>query len=206
MTSKLEKYLSTALYTTFGQYSIRQNYRPDWLEGLELDFYIDEIKLAAEVQGEQHYRFIEHFHKDHKGFMAQRERDEKKEYLCRLHKVQLFEVHTEKDADLFVLKVKEVTIANTPKYFYQDESPCDPRARKNGGKEKWHEIENRKKSGNTRKQIKKANVNSEERMARRLRSCEKSLQMYESGELDATPGKVNLWKMVIENKGKEIHL
>ena len=107
MTSKLERYLSKELYTRFGQYSIRQNYRPDWLEGLELDFYIDELKLAAEVQGEQHYSFVEYFHRTKENFEAQKTRDANKSYLCRLNKIELVEIHTEKDADLFVRLVAE---------------------------------------------------------------------------------------------------
>ena len=107
MTSKLEKYLSHELYTRFGQYSIRQNYRPDWLEGLELDFYIDEIKLAAEVQGQQHYVFTPHFHKSIDDFNSQKERDERKKYICKLHGIKLVEIFTEKDADLFISLVRE---------------------------------------------------------------------------------------------------
>lgn len=34
------------------------NKRPKWLYGLELDFYIPELNLAFEFQGEQHYRGI----------------------------------------------------------------------------------------------------------------------------------------------------
>jgi hypothetical protein len=51
----------------FPQYRIRENYRPDWLLSsnitkLELDFYIEELKIGVEVQGEQHYKFVEFFH------------------------------------------------------------------------------------------------------------------------------------------------
>lgn len=107
MESKLEKYLSNKLYTRFGQYSIRQNYRPDWMEGLELDFYIDELKLAAEVQGLQHYEFVEYFHKTKDDFDSQKIRDEKKRIICRNKNILLIEIFTEKDADLFVKLVYE---------------------------------------------------------------------------------------------------
>lgn len=114
MTSRLEAYLSKELYTRFGQYSIRQNYRPDWLDDLELDFYIDELKLAAEVQGAQHYSFIEFFHRDAKTFEDQKQRDANKRYLCRVHKIELIEIDTEKDADLFVSLVLE---RSAPKFI-----------------------------------------------------------------------------------------
>lgn len=106
-TSKLEKYLSSELYTRFGHLSIRQNYRPDWMEGLELDFFIQELNLAAEVQGEQHYNYVEHFHKTKDDFEKQKDRDIKKRLICNEKKIKLIEVFTEKDADLFVLLVKE---------------------------------------------------------------------------------------------------
>lgn len=119
MTSKLEKYLSNELYTRFGQYSIRQNYRPQWLEGLELDFYIEEISIAAEVQGDQHYKFTPRFHKDYDDFLEQRKRDEKKQHICKERNIRLFEVFTEKDADLFIHEVRD--IASPPKYFYRED-------------------------------------------------------------------------------------
>ena len=107
MTSKLEKYLSNELYTRFGQFSIRQNYRPDWLCGLELDFYIEELKLAAEVQGDQHYSFVEFFHKTQDNFKKQQERDAEKSIVCFQNGIILKEIFTEKDADLFILFIKE---------------------------------------------------------------------------------------------------
>jgi hypothetical protein len=88
--------------------SIRQNYRPDWMEGLELDFYIDEHKIAAEVQGAQHYSFVEFFHKSQDDYRAQQQRDANKKYLCRLNRIELVEIYTEKDADLFIAKIKEI--------------------------------------------------------------------------------------------------
>lgn len=120
MTSKLERYLAKELYSRFGGLSIRQNYRPDWMEGLELDFYIEELKIAAEVQGAQHYNFVEFFHRTENGFNEQLKRDAKKSVICREKKITLIEIFTEKDADLFVSKIKELDIKRIPKYYYQD--------------------------------------------------------------------------------------
>lgn len=105
MTSKLEDYLSKELYTRYGHLSIKRNYRPDWMEGLELDFYIEEMKIAAEVQGEQHYRFVEYFHRTIENFESQQNRDAKKSVICRNSGVKLYEIFTELDADLFVKMV-----------------------------------------------------------------------------------------------------
>lgn len=135
MTSKLEKYLSKELYTRFGNLSICQNYRPAWMEGLELDFYIDELKIAAEVQGEQHYSFVKFFHKSKDDLEKQQIRDAKKQIICRERKIALIEIFTEKDADLFVLKIKELIKPKNeynPKYFYieDDLSKMTPRQKR----------------------------------------------------------------------------
>lgn len=121
MTSRLEKYLSKELYTRFGHLSIRQNYRPTWMDGLELDFFIEDLNIAAEVQGAQHYQFVEYFHKSQDDFEKQKDRDAKKVLICRERKIKLVEIFTEKDADLFILKVKEMDKSKTPKYYYHEE-------------------------------------------------------------------------------------
>ena len=121
MTSRLEKYLSKELYTRFGHLSIRQNYRPTWMDGLELDFFIEDLNIAAEVQGAQHYQFVEYFHKSQDDFEKQQDRDAKKVLICRERKIKIVEIFTEKDADLFILKVKELDKSKTPKYYYQEE-------------------------------------------------------------------------------------
>jgi len=64
--------------------------RPKWLEGLELDGYNEELNIAFEYNGIQHYEYNEHFHRgDPERFEAQKARDRKKYRLCREHKVNL---------------------------------------------------------------------------------------------------------------------
>jgi len=81
-TSKLQQQVSILLSTHLGQYTIRENHRPDWLDGLELDFYIEELQVGIEVQGIQHFEFSPMFHKDISDFHAQIERDRRKIELC----------------------------------------------------------------------------------------------------------------------------
>ena len=53
--------------------------RPKWLKGLELDGYCKELNTAFEYQGEQHYRYVPHFHrKGEEDFHKQQERDKRK--------------------------------------------------------------------------------------------------------------------------------
>jgi hypothetical protein len=55
--------------------------RPDWLKNpetgrnLEIDCYNEELKLAVEVSGKQHYQHVKHFHKTQEAFYKQMERD-----------------------------------------------------------------------------------------------------------------------------------
>jgi hypothetical protein len=72
--------------------------RPKWLinkktnKPLELDIYCDELKLAIEYNGEQHYKFIPYFHKDESNFEFQCERDILKNNLCKEQNVKLITV------------------------------------------------------------------------------------------------------------------
>lgn len=62
-----------------------ENYRPDWLFGMELDFYFPDYKLAIEFNGDQHY-FATGLSDDPS---LQRKRDLRKRYICRDRGVKL---------------------------------------------------------------------------------------------------------------------
>ena len=86
-----------ALSTHLGGYTIQENTRPEWLTDdtgarLELDFIIEELNVAIEVQGAQHYVFTPHFHSDHKAFAGAMRRDEFKQRACLERGVRLYEV------------------------------------------------------------------------------------------------------------------
>jgi hypothetical protein len=42
---------------------------------LYFDFYIKELRTYIEVQGEQHYKFVKHFHGTRENFLKQKKRD-----------------------------------------------------------------------------------------------------------------------------------
>jgi lysozyme family protein len=56
--------------------------KPSFLHGLELDGYCEEIQIAFEYNGEQHYRFVPFYFKTEENFERQKERDQRKERLC----------------------------------------------------------------------------------------------------------------------------
>jgi len=59
---------------------------------LELDGYNDELKLAFERHGEQHYEWPNYFHKIVKKYISQLSNDQEKGELCETHGVTLIEV------------------------------------------------------------------------------------------------------------------
>jgi hypothetical protein len=106
-TSKLQRYVSNQLSIHFGGYTTRENHRPGWLNSgsggnLELDFYIEELDLAIEVQGKQHWQFVPIFHGNRDGYNAQIERDKKKKAICKNKGVKLIEVFSKNDIDQLI--------------------------------------------------------------------------------------------------------
>jgi hypothetical protein len=68
--------------------------RPDWLKNasgknLELDIFNEELMLAFEYNGEQHYKFNKYHHKNEKEFEELQERDKLKKKLCSKNEVTL---------------------------------------------------------------------------------------------------------------------
>ena len=70
---------------------------------LELDCYNDELKLALEYNGAQHYKYIPYFHRSKEAFHNQKYRDEIKKYKCRENGIRLIEVpYNVKDIETFI--------------------------------------------------------------------------------------------------------
>lgn len=74
--------------------------RPDFLRNnvtggmfnLELDCFNENLRLAVEYNGRQHYDYIPYFHKNKEAFHNQKYRDFMKQTLCRDNKINLIEV------------------------------------------------------------------------------------------------------------------
>lgn len=63
--------------------------RPKFLNGLELDGYNEELKLAFEYSGIQHFKFIPFFHKTPEGLDKQILRDNEKAEICKQMNINL---------------------------------------------------------------------------------------------------------------------
>lgn len=100
-----EKHLGKYLRVLFPNVDFLTNYRPDWLRGLELDFYSEDLKLGIEFNGEQHYRPIEAFGGEEK-FKIQQFHDNLKFKYCR-----------EKNVTLIVVQAKDLNYTNLTGIF-----------------------------------------------------------------------------------------
>jgi very-short-patch-repair endonuclease len=60
--------------------------------GMRVDFYIPQQKLAVEVQGEQHFKYIPHFHGNRVNFAAAKRRDNDKARWFALNGIRLVAV------------------------------------------------------------------------------------------------------------------
>jgi len=109
-TSKLQRQVSALLSTHLGQYAIRENTRPEWLDGLELDFCIEELRVGIEVQGQQHYAYTPHFHKNYTDFLASQERDRRKADLCKHVDVALYYVEDGREILPLVEQLAEIEL------------------------------------------------------------------------------------------------
>ena len=90
---KGEEIMRHALREMYGQPFAKAH--PKWLRNpetgrcLELDCYNATLGIAAEYNGEQHYKYPNTFHKSQEAFEAQVRRDEFKKKKCKEHGVLL---------------------------------------------------------------------------------------------------------------------
>lgn len=81
--------------------------KPEWLLSkrktrLELDCYNEELKIACEYNGEQHYNYVDYFHKSEESFEKRKLDDQQKIELCKQKGIHLIIVpYTVKHQDLY---------------------------------------------------------------------------------------------------------
>ena len=72
--------------------------KPRWLinphtkRRLEIDCYNEDMRLAVEIDGEQHSRYIPHFHKTYDEFVKQQERDMMKSKMIQDKGIKLIRI------------------------------------------------------------------------------------------------------------------
>ena len=92
-----ETILYQIVQTLFPNYTVHRHYRPEYLENMEFDIFIENVNLGIEYQGIQHFEPVEHWGGE-EAFEKLLERDAKKRKLAKLNEVNL--VYFEYDQDL----------------------------------------------------------------------------------------------------------
>ena len=111
-TSKLQRYTGKQLYKRFGKYGLVENTRPQWLvsskgERLELDFFIDKLSIAVEVQGRQHIEFTSCLHATEYDFEEQLRRDKDKAQVCKQTGINLLYIWKRSDIEIVLAQIYE---------------------------------------------------------------------------------------------------
>ena len=76
---------------------------------MTLDFYNANLKMAIEVDGNQHYQYNKFFHSNSRqNFLAQLQRDEKKEYFCEINQIRLVRILENDTIDERLLKKLDI--------------------------------------------------------------------------------------------------
>lgn len=121
--SFVEKYAYDAITKVFPNENFFR-VRPEWLVNpetnrkLELDFYCEELNLAIEMQGYQHYTFPNHFHKTQEQFEGQLKRDKIKREICLEKKIRLVLIPESDDFEFILNQVKIDIAENSDKLVY----------------------------------------------------------------------------------------
>ncbi len=89
-----EKLARTLMEECYGEKF--QKVRPEWLDGLELDGYNEDLKIGFEYNGIQHYQYIPHFHRNGiEDLYKQQKRDHKKYEICKERGIHLIVIPNE---------------------------------------------------------------------------------------------------------------
>lgn len=80
---------------------------------LFFDFYVPEIKSLFECQGQQHFKFVSHFHGDREAFMGQKKRDNLKLEYIQQEDMYLVYINYNEEVteDLIYSRMKEAMLS-----------------------------------------------------------------------------------------------
>ena len=74
---------------------------------LSLDFYVHARGLAIECHGEQHYKYVPHFHGSPMGFLDSRKRDMNKREWCEINGILLRELKYDRTDDEWTTTIEQ---------------------------------------------------------------------------------------------------
>jgi len=77
---------------------------------LSLDFYNANKKIAVEVQGRQHVKYVEFFHQNRSNFLSQLKRDQNKERFCEINEIKLITIYEKDTIDIHLFESQGVIL------------------------------------------------------------------------------------------------
>lgn len=88
---------------------VMDHYRPPWLDGLELDVYLPNRRLAFEYMGIQHFQPVERFG-GMEAFASRLERDRRKRTICEARGIRLIDVRYDEPLTIDTIRMKYITL------------------------------------------------------------------------------------------------
>lgn len=76
-------------------------------ETLYLDFYIPLKRICVETHGEQHYKFVSHYHTNTLGFIRHKKRDREKQEWCHINGVVYIELPFNESDEQWIVKIEQ---------------------------------------------------------------------------------------------------
>ena len=76
-------------------------------EVLYMDFYLPLKKTCIETHGEQHYKFVSHYHSNALGFMRHKKRDREKQEWCEINGITYIELPFNESDDQWKLRIEQ---------------------------------------------------------------------------------------------------
>ena len=101
--SKIQWKVGQVLLLLFSSFTILEEFNIPGSR-FHLDFLIPELKIAIEVDGEQHYKFNKFHHRDRAGFLRAQKRDRDKEEWCMLNNIKLIRIRKDEDIEEKILE------------------------------------------------------------------------------------------------------
>lgn len=73
-----------------------------------LDFYIPLKRMCIEIQGEQHYKFVQHYHGSALGFLKHKKRDRDKKEWCEINGINFIELPYNESDELWQNRLEQL--------------------------------------------------------------------------------------------------
>lgn len=106
-----ETILTKIVENIFPDQIVYRHHRPEWLDGLELDIFIPNLKLGIEYQGQQHFHPVKAWG-GKKALQQLQERDSRKREICKNQDISLLEIDYTEPLNIDYIHKKIIRLLN----------------------------------------------------------------------------------------------